>query len=216
MFPAFVYVQSSIKNFKKCLIFIYWNPQHAARQGEPRKKIQGPLSEGKRNSHEELKSWKGMKLSSVSGRGKAVVLSFGMQKKHMCLSWTSASRVKSTARPACWCKVEAWIMRDRLLRSSEWIMLNKYGIIYRTFTILFNESRHHRESLATQSKWAISYQGKIVFAAFSRWVKYFTKQFYIPKTFVCLGNAGCFTLCYLLWQHNFSISSKAKLAFLIF
>lgn len=89
MFPAFVYVQSSIKNFKKCLIFIYWNPQHAARQGEPRKKIRAPCGEGeKETAIEELKSWKGMKLSSVSGRGKAVVLSFGMQKKHMCLSWT--------------------------------------------------------------------------------------------------------------------------------
>lgn len=32
-FPAFVYVQSSITNFKKHLIFIYWNPQHAARTG---------------------------------------------------------------------------------------------------------------------------------------------------------------------------------------
>ena len=82
-------------------------------------------------------------------------------------------------------------------------MLHEYGIIYRTFTILFNESRHRSESLATQPKWAISYQGKIVFAAFSRWSKYFTKQFYIPKTFVCLGNVGCFTLCYLLQQHNF-------------
>lgn len=82
-------------------------------------------------------------------------------------------------------------------------MLHKYGVIYLVLNTLLNESRHCSESLATHPKWAISYQGKIVFAAFSRWSKYFTKQFYIPKTFVCFGNAGCFTLRYLLLQHNF-------------
>lgn len=30
----------------------------------------------------------GMNLSRVSGWGKAVVLSFGMEARHMCLSWT--------------------------------------------------------------------------------------------------------------------------------
>lgn len=130
-----------------------------------------------------------MNLSRVSGRGDAG------WRRDLCASvGPNASPVGSTARPARGGKVEG---------GREWIMPPKCGITGRVFTILFNESRRCSESLATRPRWAISYQGKIVFAAVGRWSKYFTKQFYIPKTFVCLRNVGCFALCYLLQQHNF-------------
>lgn len=152
------------------------------------------LSAGKLNGKEPFLEFlvEATQLCWASGWGSDICASVGQ----------NASQVRSPARPAGGCKVEAGMARGRLPGAASGYCA-KCGIMDRVFAILFNESRHRSESLATQPKWAISYQGKIVFAAFGRWSKYFTKQFYIPKTFVCLGNAGCFTLRYLLQRHNF-------------
>jgi hypothetical protein len=47
-----------------------------------------PCGEGKEKQQSVLESGEGMNFSGGCGCSEAVVLSFGMEVQHMCLSWT--------------------------------------------------------------------------------------------------------------------------------
>lgn len=103
IFFAFVYVQNSITNFKKCLIFIYRNSSMQRDWVSRERKPRTPVGKGKKK--QQFKCWKvEWEWTFLEFLVGAKQLCWALEWRHdICASvGQSASQVKSTARPARW------------------------------------------------------------------------------------------------------------------